>query len=343
MSADRADDARRSTPLHILALSGSLRARSTNTELLRALALLAPPTLRVTLYEGLGDVPPFNPDLDEEGAAPPPPVQRLRTLLAAADGVVICSPEYAHGVAGALKNALDWLVSFAPMSDKPIALLNASARSTTANAALAETLRTMSTAWVGEASRTVPLDGRRLDGAQIAADPALAALLREVLAALEAAARTPCASREGLDPRGARPRVRRRSKGPTPMPVQLDHVILRVNDRATAIEFYTRIMGFTYEGEREPFSVIRVTPHLTLQLAPWGTEGGEHLAFAMGRAEFDAVFARVRDAGLAYGDSFHAVGNMRGPGDEAGSRGPGKAVYLNDPSKHLIEIRYYEA
>lgn len=126
------------------------------------------------------------------------------------------------------------------------------------------------------------------------------------------------------------------------VPSQLDHLILAVNDREKSIEFYTRILGLTYEGEREPFSVVRVTPDLTLQLAPWGTKGGEHLAFAMSRTEFDDVFRRVRDAGLEYGDSFHTVGNMRGPGDESGARGPGKAVYLFDPSRHLIEIRHYE-
>jgi len=126
------------------------------------------------------------------------------------------------------------------------------------------------------------------------------------------------------------------------MAIQLDHLILHVNDRGASVAFYTRIMGFAYEGEREPFSMIRVTPDLTLQLAPWGTKGGTHLAFAMTRAEFDDTFARVRAAGIAFGDSFHAVGNMQGPGDEAGSRGAGKAVYLFDPDKHLIEIRHYE-
>lgn len=180
----------------ILAISGSLRTRSSNTELLRALALLAPQTMRVTFYEGLADVPPFNPDLDEEGAVPPPAVQALRSLVAAADGVVICSPEYAHGVAGALKNALDWLVSFPALADKPVALLNASARSTIAHAALSETLRTMSTGWLPDASATVPLDGRRLDAAQIAADPALARILRDALARIEAAVRAHAASAE---------------------------------------------------------------------------------------------------------------------------------------------------
>jgi hypothetical protein len=67
------------------------------------------------------------------------------------------------------------------------------------------------------------------------------------------------------------------------------------------------------------------------------------LAFAMTRADFDAAFVRIRDQGLAYGDSFHTVGNQRGPGDETGARGPGKALYLFDPDQHLIELRTYEA
>ena len=126
------------------------------------------------------------------------------------------------------------------------------------------------------------------------------------------------------------------------MGVQLDHIILPVNDREESLAFYTEILGLTYEGESEPFSVVRVTTELTLQLAPWGTAGGEHLAFAMSRAEFDDAFSRIRVSGIPYGDSFHAVGNMRGPGDESGARGPGKAVYVFDPSKHLIEIRHYD-
>src|SRR5579871_167507 len=100
---------------------------------------------------------------------------------------------------------------------------------------------------------------------------------------------------------------------------QLDHIILGSNDRQKSIEFYHGILGFEYEGQREPFSVIRVTPHFVIQLAPWGTKGGEHLAFSMTRAEFDAIFARIRAAGIEYGDSFHTVGNMRGPGEEGGA------------------------
>jgi catechol 2,3-dioxygenase-like lactoylglutathione lyase family enzyme len=126
------------------------------------------------------------------------------------------------------------------------------------------------------------------------------------------------------------------------MPTALDHLILPVNDREKSLWFYKTVLGLEYEGEREPFSVVRVSPDTTLQLAAWGTKGGEHLALAMSLSEFEATFKRIRDAGIAYGDSFHAVGNMRGPGDEAGARGPGKAVYCFDPNQHLIEIRHYE-
>ena len=125
------------------------------------------------------------------------------------------------------------------------------------------------------------------------------------------------------------------------MPAELDHLILAVNDPKASVDFYTRILGFTHEGEQQPFSTVRVTPGFVLQLAPWGTKGGEHLAFAMTRGEFEDVFGRVRAAGIAYGDAFDAVGNMRGPGDASGARGASQSVYFFDPSRHLIEITYY--
>lgn len=122
----------------------------------------------------------------------------------------------------------------------------------------------------------------------------------------------------------------------------LDHLILQVNDRDESVRFYAEVLGLHYEGEREPFSVMRVTTDFTIQLAPWGTTGGEHLAFAMPRDEFDQVFLKVRDAGIEFGDSFHTVGNMKRPGEESGARGPGASLYFFDPSKHLIEIRCYD-
>jgi|SRR5437660_1768825 len=125
--------------------------------------------------------------------------------------------------------------------------------------------------------------------------------------------------------------------------MHLDHLILPVGDREKSVEFYTRILGLTYEGENDPFSMIRVSPDLVLQLAPFGTKGGEHLAFSMGRSEFDQIFGRIRENRLEYGDRFDTVGNMRGPGDADGAKGSAKALYLFDPSRHLIEIRCYDA
>jgi catechol 2,3-dioxygenase-like lactoylglutathione lyase family enzyme len=126
------------------------------------------------------------------------------------------------------------------------------------------------------------------------------------------------------------------------MAIELDHIILAVSDRAKSLEFYTKIVGLKHDGDREPFSMLRVTSSLVIQIAPWGTTGGEHLAFAMSKAEFNDAFERLQTAGIAYGDQFHSVGNMKGPGDEAASRGMGKAVYFFDPDKHLIEIRHYD-
>ena len=122
----------------------------------------------------------------------------------------------------------------------------------------------------------------------------------------------------------------------------LDHYILHVNDVERSARFYADILGFVSEGTTGPFTVVRVTPDFTLQLAPWGTRGGEHLAFAMPFAEFSEVFRRIRDGAVPFGDSFHKVGNMKGPGREDGARGPGASLYFFDPNQHLIEIRHYE-
>jgi NAD(P)H-dependent FMN reductase len=175
-------------PVAILAISGSLRAHSSNTEVLRATAALAPASMHVRLYGALATLPHFNPDLDGEGAVLPAPVQDLRSQVSAADGLLISSPEYAHGVPGTLKNALDWLVSGPEIVFKPIGLLNVSPRSTHAQASLAETLRTMSTLLVPGASLDIPLGGRRLDAGSIAAAPELAPLLLSALEALAGAA-----------------------------------------------------------------------------------------------------------------------------------------------------------
>jgi catechol 2,3-dioxygenase-like lactoylglutathione lyase family enzyme len=121
----------------------------------------------------------------------------------------------------------------------------------------------------------------------------------------------------------------------------LDHLILKVNDLAESVRFYVDVMGFTDAGRDGPFAVIKAGPDCQLQLAPWGTPGFDHYAFAVSPTEFDAILARIKAAGLGYGPTFDAVGTNTGPGNEAGARGPGPTLYVNDPNKHLIEIRTY--
>lgn len=165
------------SPLKVLGICGSLRAQSSNAELLRAIALLDPSHSHVTLYEGLGRLPHFNPDDDREESVPPELVAQLRNQVAGADALLISSPEYAHGVPGSLKNALDWLVSGPEIPGKPVGILTASAHARHAPASLAETLRTMSALVVEDAVQVAPLAGHRMDAAAILADP----MLREVL------------------------------------------------------------------------------------------------------------------------------------------------------------------
>jgi chromate reductase, NAD(P)H dehydrogenase (quinone) len=170
--------------MHLLAVSGSLRAVSSNGAVLDAVAAIAPADVRVVRYEGLADLPAFNPDLDGDGATPPPAVARWRSAIAAADAVVICSPEYAHGVPGALKNALDWLVSGPDVPGLPVAVVNATTRAHHAHDSLMETLRTMSAAVVEAASVRLPLGPTQRTAEAILADPAASAMLRDALEAL---------------------------------------------------------------------------------------------------------------------------------------------------------------
>lgn len=172
--------------MKILALSGSLRAASSNTNVLLAAMRLAPPEIEISLYRSIGELPHFNTDV--ETVSIPPIVAALRTQLEEADALLICCPEYAHGVPGSFKNALDWLVGVG-LNGKPVGLINASPRSTYVHASLTEILVTMGANMVAGAGVTVPLMGRPLDDAAIAADPAFAASLRAALSALAEASR----------------------------------------------------------------------------------------------------------------------------------------------------------
>jgi chromate reductase len=160
----------------ILAISGSLRAASTNTALLNAAVKLAPHNIELFFYDRIGQLPHFNPDLDGEPADAA--VADFRSHVHKSSGVIISSPEYAHGIPGVLKNALDWLVRSGELYEKPVALFSASPRATYAQASLVETLTVMTAKVVPEASITVPLLGTSFDESSIVSDPDLSSQIR---------------------------------------------------------------------------------------------------------------------------------------------------------------------
>jgi NAD(P)H-dependent FMN reductase len=162
--------------IRLLAISGSLRAVSFNTALLRAAIQLAPDDVEIILYTDIASLPFFNPDL--EGKEPAPVLNFLKQIRSA-DGILIASPEYAHGVTGVLKNALDWLVSGEEFVGKPVALFNTSPRANHAYAALKETITVMSARIVNEASICVALLGTQLDAAGIVAHPEISRAVRK--------------------------------------------------------------------------------------------------------------------------------------------------------------------
>lgn len=183
--------------MKILAISGSLRKASLNTALLRAAARIAPSEIEVTLYRGLGDLPLFNPDI---GATEPALVVALREQILASDALLIASPEYAHGVAGAIKNALDWMVGNESFVNKPVALLHTSSRATHAQAALRETVSTMSARVIDGACITIPLLGSGFSEDDIVQHPDIKSALLAALFLLNAAAQS-SVPEQGSEPR----------------------------------------------------------------------------------------------------------------------------------------------
>src|SRR5260370_35660726 len=147
--------------MRILAISGSLRTASSNTILLNAAAALAPEAVEVIVYRELASLPRFNPDLDND--AVPSAVTDFRSRVCKSSGVVISSPEHAHGVPGVLKNALDWLAGSGGLYEKPVALFSASPRATFPETSPKETLKVMTARLVSDAAITSPLLGKNIE------------------------------------------------------------------------------------------------------------------------------------------------------------------------------------
>ncbi len=177
--------------MRVLAISGSLRKGSTNAAALEALAQLAPDGVKVLVYRDLARLPPFNPDDDGEDMAVPEPVEKLRALVGASDAIVIAAPEYAHGLPGMFKNALDWLVASETFAGKRVALINVSPRAFHAQSDLREILATMAARLAPEAFATLSLTGKTVKADDILADPVAARRLKESLDALVGALQEP--------------------------------------------------------------------------------------------------------------------------------------------------------
>lgn len=171
--------------MKLLALCGSLRAASINAMLLRAAARLAPPGIEVEIAPEIARLPLFNPDLETD---PPAVVSAFRARVSQADALIVASPEYAHGVTGVIKNALDWLVSVEDFAGSPAAVWNAAPRAHHSDDALREILGTMSAALVDRACIALPLVGAGIDEDAIARTPAIAGPITAALQALAAAA-----------------------------------------------------------------------------------------------------------------------------------------------------------
>lgn len=176
--------------MKLVALSGSLRTDSTNSALVRSLPLLAPPGMDVAIFAGIADLPHYDPALDTD--LPPASVAQWRAALGEADAVLFCTPEYAHGMPGSLKNALDWLVSSGDFDGgKPAAALSASPSfqgGAQALAWLTQTLAVLGAAVPPEATFPIPYVRTKLDAQGQVSDPALAHALRAALHALADAA-----------------------------------------------------------------------------------------------------------------------------------------------------------
>jgi chromate reductase len=120
--------------MNILAICGSLRPESSNMTILKAVHQWLPTRAQYHIYDNIGKLPRFNPDFNHDDT--PAEVIHFRELVAQADGIVICTPEYAFGIPGSLKNALDWTVSSGEFTDKRVAVVTASSSGEKAHEAL---------------------------------------------------------------------------------------------------------------------------------------------------------------------------------------------------------------
>jgi chromate reductase, NAD(P)H dehydrogenase (quinone) len=168
----------------VLLISGSTRGGSVNTAALATVAALAPSPLTAVRYQGLAELPAFNPDLD--GDLLPPAAAALRREIGAAAAVLFCTPEYAGSLPGSFKNLLDWTVAGGEMYTKPVAWINVAApgRGAGAAATLATVLGYLGTQIIGEACRDIPVNRAAVSPDGLITDPEFAAAVSDLWQAL---------------------------------------------------------------------------------------------------------------------------------------------------------------
>ncbi len=177
----------REESVRVLLISGSNRDGSTNTAVLRTAAASAPAEIETALLEGLGELPLFNPDDDSEGHNVDPAVQAMRSQVARADAILICTPEYAGALPALLKNALEWTIGDAGTYGKPVAWINASGPAAPTGAAdahesLAKVLAYAGAQVVDEACARIPINRTMVNEEGLVSDPQSSA---QIAAALE--------------------------------------------------------------------------------------------------------------------------------------------------------------
>lgn len=175
---------------HVLMLSGSLRAGSTNTAVIRTGLRLLPPDCKALRYKGMADLPHFSPDRDK--APLPPEAADLRARLAWADALMISTPEYAGSLPGSFKNLLDWCVGSPDLQDTPVGWINASAQggARSAHEDLRTVLGFLNVRIVAEACREIPVSRSTVARGGLIEDEAIRCQIHAALTALVAAAGT---------------------------------------------------------------------------------------------------------------------------------------------------------
>ncbi|MGG1516858.1 NADPH-dependent FMN reductase [Paenibacillus oryzisoli] len=174
----------------VLGISGSLRKPSTNTRLLSFIGGMMPETVAFHMHDDLAALPHFNPDLDLDHVQEDEAVHTWRAQLKAADAIIICTPEYARGVPGSLKNALDWVVSSGEFVGMPTAIISASPHpdgGAIALHSLTLTLKMMSAVIPDEASLSIPFASKIVGADGLVTDPGTLSLLNNLVCALNQA------------------------------------------------------------------------------------------------------------------------------------------------------------